>query len=89
MTNEYKPDSVSHPGETLKECIHCFALEIIERLLITSGRPCNLKSIIYYHTSIDENTAETIAWLLNNSSGKEFWLERQRQYDEWKKNDSD
>lgn len=87
MTNEYKPDYVSHPGETLRELIDTYSLEIIEHLLVIIGRPCNLKGIIFHQQPIDEQTAETLTCFLRNSSGKEFWLERQRQYDEWKKND--
>ncbi len=78
--SECEPDTVSHPVETIRE--------ILEDVDPYFGED-NYKVVSYI---IDNNIRITIAIskFLENLLGvsSEFWLNRQRRYDEWKaKND--
>ena len=82
MTNTYNPDSVSPPGETLKELMHgnrCTPKEFAEKY----------EHSITYLNWVLEGKASMIATLIRDiclefETSKEFWEQRDRRYWEWK-----
>lgn len=84
MTNQYNPDAVSHPGETLKDVLEERKINP-EDLKLWSF---NISKYIPAQRIIDGKFKITrdIAIQLEDKLAvdADFWLERQRRYDEWK-----
>ncbi|MEW6755722.1 MAG: HigA family addiction module antitoxin [Candidatus Latescibacterota bacterium] len=79
--NQYEPDEVSHPGETLRELLderHIHQSTLAAR----TGRPeKTISEIINGKAAITAETALQLEFALGMPAP--FWLARQRNYDEW------
>jgi HTH-type transcriptional regulator/antitoxin HigA len=80
--NQYFPDSVTHPGETLLETIEAIGMtqaELAER----TGRPTKtISEIINAKTAITTETALQFEKVLGVPA--RFWTNLERNYQEWK-----
>ncbi len=80
MTNEYHPESVSAPGETLLETLETISMSQTE-LAKRMGRPVKtINEIIQGKASITPETALQLEQVLNIPAS--FWLKREQQYRE-------
>ena len=78
--NEYLPDRVTHPGETLADAIEEIGMSQSE-LADRTGRPKKtINEIIKGQTTIIPETAIQLERVLGIPAS--FWISRQRQYDE-------
>ena len=78
--NQYKPDSVSPPGETLYELLEDFGMtqkELAERM----NRPeKTINEIVKGKTAITPDTAIQLERVLGTPG--HFWIQREAQYQE-------
>lgn len=80
IKNQYKPDFISHPGETILELLEEKSLTQAE-LSRRMGRPKKtINEIVQGKAAITTETALQLERVLGVSS--RFWLTRQRHYDE-------
>lgn len=80
--NQYAPDLVSPPGDTLAETLAALGMTQAE-LAVRSGRPYNTVSeIINGKASITPETALQLERVLGVPA--RFWLKREQQYQEWR-----
>lgn len=80
ITNEYNPDYVSHPGETLEEMRVCRGMSCAE-LAQKMGRDADaIASIVAGNAPITPDIAEQLEVVF--SVPARFWNNRQRQYEE-------
>ncbi len=81
VKNEYFPDYVSPPGDTLSETIQTLGMSQLE-LSKRTGRPHKtVNEIITGKTKITPETAIQLEKVLNIPAS--FWNNRQRRYDEF------
>jgi len=81
IINEYIPDNVSHPGETLKDVLEEQSMSQAE-LSERSGRPKKtINEIINGKSSITPETALQFELIFGIPAS--FWNNRQKQYDEY------
>ena len=81
VNNSYNPDFVSKPGETLLEILNERSMTQAD-LATRMGRPKKtVNEIIQGKTAITSETALQLEKVLGASAG--FWLNRQRNYDEF------
>jgi len=81
IINEYEPDVVSSPGETLLETIEFLGMSQAE-LAIRINRPLKtINEIIKGKTAITRDTAIQLEMALGVPAS--FWMNRQRHYDEY------
>ena len=79
--NTYNPDYVSKPGETISEILNERSMTQAD-LAMRMGRPKKtVNEIIQGKTAITSDTALQLEKVLGASAG--FWLNRQRNYDEF------
>ncbi len=77
LQNEYHPDSVSSPGETLLETIGMSQVELAKRM----GRPVKtINEIIQKKAAITAETALQLEQVLHIPAS--FWLKREQHYRE-------
>lgn len=82
ITNQFRPDYVSIPGETLLETLETIGMSQAE-LADRMGRPKKtINEIIQGKTAITAETALQLEMVLGVSAS--FWLNRERQYQEAK-----
>lgn len=83
MNNQYNPDVVSHPGETLKDLLEERQIDPaeLEAWSHKKGGYVPIRKIIDGEISISLGTAHRLAKLLGVNSG--FWLARQHRYNQW------
>jgi len=80
IVNEYEPDFVSSPGETLLETIEYLGISQVD-LAIRTGRPSKtINEIIKGKTAITTETALQLERALGVPAS--FWMNSQRHYDE-------
>lgn len=80
--NEYMPDEVSPPGETLAETIEAFGMSQVE-LAERMGRPVKtISEIINAKIAITPDTALQLERVLGVPA--RFWLNREQHYQEWR-----
>src|SRR5258708_2555003 len=80
LQNEYHPDSVSSPGETLLETLEAIGMSQAE-LARRMGRPVKtINEIIQKKAAITAETALQLEQVLNIPAS--FWLNREQQYRE-------
>jgi HTH-type transcriptional regulator/antitoxin HigA len=80
LRNEYHPDSVSSPGETLLETIETIGMSQAE-LAMRMGRPGKtINEIIHKKAIITAETALQLEQVLHIPAS--FWLKREQQYRE-------
>lgn len=78
---EYSPDYVSPPGDTLEETLQSIGMTQVE-LAIRTGRPTKtINQILKGKASIEPETAIQFERALGIPA--EFWIARQRRYDEF------
>lgn len=78
--NEYRPDSVSSPGETLLETLETIGMSQAE-LAKRMGRPVKtINEIIQKKAAITAETALQLEQVLHIPAS--FWLKREQQYRE-------
>lgn len=81
MKNEFKPDYVTPPYDTLRECINELNItdeEFMRRSGVTKGKFADIVS-----GKVGAITADTARLISNVVGGSEsFWSNRQSQYDE-------
>lgn len=84
MTNEYKPDTVSHPGETLREALEEMGIDplLLDIYSPSRERLIDVQRILDGKTRITPDMAIQLSTQLKVPA--DFWIERQRLYDEWK-----
>lgn len=91
--NQYDPDTASHPGETLADILDKKGIspDDFEINSYEDGLYIPAQGIIDGKTEITPEIARLLNKHLGMSTGTsaDFWINRQRVYDEWKKkNDS-
>src|SRR5579864_3083779 len=80
LQNEYHPDSVSSPGETLLETLETIGMSQVE-LAKRMGRPVKtINEIIQKKAAITAETALQLEQVLHVPAS--FWLKREQQYRE-------
>jgi len=80
LQNEYHPDSVSSPGETLLETLETLGMSQAE-LAKLMGRPAKtINEIIQKKATITVETALQLEQVLHIPAS--FWLKREQQYRE-------
>lgn len=81
LQNEYHPDSVSAPGETLSETLDALGMPQTE-LAKRMGRPIKtINEIIQGKTAITAETALQLEQVLSIPAS--FWLKREQRYREF------
>jgi addiction module HigA family antidote len=81
--NEYKPDTVSPPCETLQDLLDAHQLNPA-KFAAQSGLSIELGSdLLSNKTSITLEVAAVLAKMFNMSA--QFWINRQQEYDLWVK----
>lgn len=81
VVNEYKPDYVSPPGETLREVLEEMGMSRAD-LAIRMGRPKKtINEIIKGKAAITADTAVQLERVLGVPTS--FWNNRQRHYDDF------
>lgn len=82
IENQYMPDSVSPPGETLAETLEELGMSQAE-LAVRMGRPQKtISEIINGKTAITPDTALQLERVLG--IGTRFWLKREQHYQAWR-----
>lgn len=80
LQNEYHPDNVSSPGETLLETLETLGMSQVE-LAKRMGRPAKtINEIIHKKAAITAETALQLEQVLHIPAS--FWLKREQQYRE-------
>lgn len=78
LQNEYKPDSVSAPGETLLETLETLGMSQ-EELATRMGRPAKtINEIIQKRAAITAEIALQLEHILHIPAS--FWLKREQNY---------
>lgn len=80
QTTRYRPETVSHPGETLKRTIEALGLSQKEVARRTGQTPKHISEIINGKARISSDTALAFERVLDVSAS--FWNARQAKYDE-------
>jgi HTH-type transcriptional regulator/antitoxin HigA len=82
IRNEYRPDYVTPPGETLQETLAAVGISLVEIAERTGSSQQAIEEIINGMMPI---TAE-MAWQLERMLGvpAHFWLDRERRYQEFR-----
>lgn len=78
--NEYKPDFVSPPGETIEDILKERGWSVSKLSSISSLSTTYIKNLIKGKARINREVADIISLALGSTP--EFWLERERQYRE-------
>lgn len=80
-STEYKPDTVSHPGETLLETIQALGMGQFQLAEKASIHPENIDAVINGNLRISHRMARKLAKVLGVPVS--FWLKRQADYDDF------
>jgi addiction module HigA family antidote len=87
IENQYLPDTVSPPGETVAETLEELGMTQAE-LSMRMGRPQKTVSeIIHGKTAITPDTALQLERVLGVPA--HFWLKREQHYQEWRSRQQD
>lgn len=81
--NEYTPDEVSPPGESLKELMEERGLSVADLARLSRLSQTEIERILSGHYRIGLSESSRLSMALNIPAS--FWRERQRRYDEWRK----
>jgi len=81
MMNEYKPQIVTYPGDSLNEKLQEMQMSPKEFALLVAQSEKTVNSIINGSSSITPSIAKQFEKVLKIPA--KFWLKRQQQYDEF------
>jgi len=76
--NEYEPDRVSHPGETLAEVLAAKGIHLVGDPILGGAK---LGPVLHGNAPVTPFLAEQLELL--EVGTKAFWLKRQQVYDDW------
>lgn len=80
VKNEYEPDVVTPPGETLLETLHALGMRQAELATRIGKTPKALVDIIKHNAEITPDTAMQLEKALGIPAS--FWMNRERRYRE-------
>jgi HTH-type transcriptional regulator/antitoxin HigA len=80
--NQYKPDYVSPPGETIRDHMSAWGLSEIEAAIRLGIAVSDIYDLLTGKMIIDKKLARRLSGLCYGTS-ESFWLNREKNYREW------